>query len=164
VDKRLKKSIVEKIISQLERDLELLVQAATIARDAAVHEESKAEDKYDTRGLEASYLAGAQAKRAAEIEQLLFNYRQLELLDFDDSTPIATTALVELELEGGRRRGSYFLVPKGGAMTVELEARKIQVITVASPLGQELLGREQGDEFELVTPTQKNRYLIKSLA
>ncbi len=159
-----KKGIIRKIVEQLERDLSLIVSAAITAREAATHEESKAEDKYDTRGLEASYLAGAQAKRAAELEQLIYNYRQLEVKNFDDETAIDVTALVELEAEEAAKKNWFFLVPKGIAMSVELDAQKVQVVTVASPLGEELLGRKKGDDFELSTPKQKIAYVITNVS
>ena len=63
-----KQELISAFITQLERDLVTMKEAARNTLQAATHEESKAENEYDTRGLEASYLAGAQSKRAAEIE------------------------------------------------------------------------------------------------
>ena len=51
-----KQSLHQALLMRLRADLELLERAAHTAREAATHEESKAENKYDTRGLEASYL------------------------------------------------------------------------------------------------------------
>lgn len=67
----LKKKLIELICAQLEKDLQTAIAAAVATYEAATHEESKPENEYDTRGLEASYLAGAQSKRAGEIEELL---------------------------------------------------------------------------------------------
>ncbi len=57
----------------------ILKEAALATYEAATHEESKPENEYDTRGLEASYLAGAQAKRTAEIEELLIILKHLDV-------------------------------------------------------------------------------------
>ena len=63
-----KQSLVKKIIARLTGELELYAKAAHAAHAEATHEQSKAENKYDTRGLEASYLARGQSKQAAELE------------------------------------------------------------------------------------------------
>ena len=59
-----KEAVVKKIIERLQADLELYFKAARAAHFEATHEQSKAENKYDTRGLEASYLARGQSKQA----------------------------------------------------------------------------------------------------
>ena len=51
------------LIKQINDELEVIKKSAEIAHDDATHEESRAENKYDTRGLESSYLAGAQMER-----------------------------------------------------------------------------------------------------
>ena len=60
-----KQAIIDRLVEKLQSEAEALVRAAQAAHEAATHEESRAEDHHDTRGLEASYLAGAQAQRAA---------------------------------------------------------------------------------------------------
>ena len=60
-----KRAIIKKIIAKLTGELEVYFRAAQYARDEATHEQNKAENKYDTRGLEASYLARGQSKQAA---------------------------------------------------------------------------------------------------
>lgn len=153
----LKKKLVAEIIVSLEKDLALIQAAALEAREAATHEESKAEDKYDTRGLEASYLAGAQAKRAAELEELIFFYRNLQLPSFQQQA-IAATALVEVESAG--QRSHYFIVPKGGGKRFKIDSRDILVITPVSPLGAELLGRSVNEAFTVVSPKGQSDYEI----
>ena len=56
-----KQKLIEAILLELESELSVLADAAKAAHLAATHEESVAEDPHDTRGVEASYLAGAQA-------------------------------------------------------------------------------------------------------
>ena len=63
-----KRKLIETITERLKADLALYYRAAVAARAEATHEQSKAENKYDTRGLEASYLARRQAKQVAEVE------------------------------------------------------------------------------------------------
>ena len=55
------------IIDKLQADLAVAKDALKASHEAATHAESKAENKYDTRGLEAAYLADGQRKRVHEI-------------------------------------------------------------------------------------------------
>jgi transcription elongation GreA/GreB family factor len=143
----IKKQILEKLIEDLRAKAQLLESAARTAHEGATHEESKAEDKYDTRGLEASYLAGAQAKRAYELQQLIESYEFLPLRDFDAKSAIDVTALVTLR--GEKSIQKFFLVPKGGGLSVEISGQKIQIITPVSLIGEELVGRSLGESFEV---------------
>jgi hypothetical protein len=49
-----KKVLIQKIIAKLTSELAVYFRAAQASRAEATHEQSKAESKYDTRGLEAS--------------------------------------------------------------------------------------------------------------
>ena len=155
--------ILEKLIAGLEADLATLMASAREAHEAATNEEGRAEDQYDTRGLEASYLAGAQAKRAAELQDLIQRYQLLELRTFTTKDSIAITALVEVESQG--RRSLVFLVPTQGGNAVVVDGRTIQILSSASPLGQELIGRVPANasdaEFEVeVSGSQAREYRI----
>ena len=72
-----KNALIAKIIEQLTAELELFAKAARASHAEATHEQSKAESKYDTRGLEASYLARGQSRQLAETEQAI---KQFEML------------------------------------------------------------------------------------
>ena len=57
-----KRALIKKIVARLTDELEVYFRAAHASRAEATHEQSKAENKYDTRGLEASYLAHGQSR------------------------------------------------------------------------------------------------------
>jgi transcription elongation GreA/GreB family factor len=156
-----KKLVLEKIRAKLAEELQLLTQAADAAHDAATNDESKAEDQYDTRGLEASYLAGAQAQRAADVMKTLTLYHSLKPVSFGPNDRVAATALVELELNG--KKNFYFVAPYGGSMTLEVDGAGVQVITAKSPLGEELIGRKKGDSVEVEARNGIRTYVIKSI-
>lgn len=122
----------------------MLLQAAKTAHAAATHVENIPDNKYATLGLEASYLAQAQANRAQEIRAALEAYRRLELQPFAEGAKIRLTALVTLEDEAGERR-RLFLGPEAGGLKIASEPGDVLVITPGSPLGQALLGRVEGD-------------------
>lgn len=156
-----KKSLVEKIIEKLESERQGLAAAARSTYEAATHEESEAEDQYDTRGLEASYLAGAQAKRVAELEQFILMLRFLDVKTFGEGTPISSTALVELDHDG--KITWCFLLPSGGGMTIDFNGTPIQIVTPKSPLGEALITRKAGDVALVDTGKETREYEIVSV-
>jgi transcription elongation GreA/GreB family factor len=138
VDKR---ALVDLIIAHLTAELERFANAARSAQAEATNEQSKAENKYDTRGLEASYLAHGQSRQARETELARQQFANLPLRDFSAQDAIEVGALVELE------RTLYFLGPSAGGTEVTHQGREVLVITPQSPLGQQLIGKRQGERI-----------------
>jgi len=146
-----KRAIVQKIVASLVAELELYAQSARAAHADATHEQSKAENKYDTRGLEASYLARGQSLQIVETEVARALFDSLELRDFGPQTPIHMGALIELETGHGAEpveRALYFIGPKAGGTEVVHAHKSILVLTPESPLGREVMGKRQGDRFQ----------------
>ena len=131
------------ILTQLRAELALLTQAALLARDEAISEESRAHSKYDTHGQEAAYLAEGQGRLAGEIENSIALYTTLPLPDFLPDQAIAVGSLVELASAAGSQR--YFFGPRAGGVELPDERGRILVITPQSPIGRQLLGRHVGD-------------------
>src|SRR6266704_5718362 len=92
--------LLEQVIATLNENLSALEKAARAAHAEATHESSKAENKYDTRGLEAAYLAGGQARQAREILESIKVYGSLQVKEFGATDPIDLSAVVELETAG----------------------------------------------------------------
>lgn len=153
--------LVTRIISRLEADHRLLLQAAQSSHAAAVHEENIPDSKYETLALEASYIAQGQANRAQQIWQALNAYRQLEIRHFSAETPIRLTALVVLEDEDGRRR-HFFLGPAAGGLKLRLDdaGQEVTVVTPESPFARQLLGLRCGDSFELSSGGRLQEYEV----
>lgn len=140
-----KQVLVRKIIAALTEELERFAKAARASHAEATDPQSKAEHKYDTRGLEAAYLAGGQARKVAEIEEAITQFQKLKLPDFTSETPIDYGALVQVEMRGGANW--YFIAPRSGGLEILHEKEEITVITPQSPLGQQLFEKKQGDKF-----------------
>jgi transcription elongation GreA/GreB family factor len=142
-----KRAIIKKIIAKLTGELEVYFRAAHASRTEATHEQSKAESKYDTRGLEASYLARGQSRQAAEIEASITEFERLDTRKFAGDETIGIGALVELE--AGGENLFYFLGPRAGGTEVVHDEKEILVITPPSPMGEQLLGKRAGDRPQL---------------
>ncbi|MBV4537309.1 MULTISPECIES: GreA/GreB family elongation factor [Pseudomonas] len=143
-----KTTLLARIVQTLEDDVEVLRRAAQTAYETATAEENIAENKYDTLGLEASYLATGQARRTAEIRQALLTYQQLIMRDYDPARGIQISNLVTLEDEQGHQR-MLFLGPQGAGLKIGEGEQVVTVITPRSPLGQLLIGKRVDDEVSL---------------
>lgn len=157
-----KRALIKKIIAELAGGLELYSKAAHTARAEATDEQSKAENKYDTRGLEASYLARGQSKQMAETELAIKEFEKLVLRNFSAKEAIDVGALVELESRGDRFL--YFLGPRAGGTEVVYQKKEVTVITPQSPLGQELCGKKQGDCVQMQAGPMRDEYRIVSVS
>lgn len=144
-----KHDLLQAIVERLGIDLDMIQRAAQTAYEAATAEENIAENKYDTLSLEASYLATGQARRMEEIRQARAAYLQLALRDYDGERGIQVSNLVLLEDEDGRRQ-RLFLGPEAAGLKIGAGDGLVTVITPRSPLGQQLLGKFEGDELDLI--------------
>jgi hypothetical protein len=140
-----KQALVKKIVAALVEEVERFAKAARASHAEATDPQSKAEHKYDTRGLEAAYLAGGQARKVAELEENIEKLQKLRVVEFGAETPIDLTALVEVEMRGGSNW--YFMAPNSGGLEVIHEKKEVTVITPQSPLGEQLMEKKAGDRF-----------------
>jgi transcription elongation GreA/GreB family factor len=149
-----KRTVIQLVVSQIEADLAALLNAANATHAEATDEQNKPENKYDTRALEASYLAQGQSRQVVELLKAKQEFESLHIADTPENDPIDVGALLKL------RRGNidtlYFVGPKAGGIEVSCEGKPVTVITPQSPLGQQLMGKVQGQSVGLPNdPGQK---------
>ncbi len=142
----MKYALLKKIRAELRSRFELLSRAAFEAHAAATDPGSKAEGKYDTRSLEASYLAAGQARQIDELAETVRIFDALTLPDFAISDPIDAGALVEAEMHG--ETTCFLLVPVSGGLVIEHEGFEITLLTPASGLYRKLLGMQFGESLD----------------
>lgn len=138
----------KQVLERLAEDLLQVEQAVRQAHEAATHEENVAENKYDTLGLEAAYLATGQARRAEALRQAMANWRRFHPRPYNASKGIELGALVCL-VDSGEKQQLLFLGPNGGSMKLVSGAEPIQVISSETPLGRAMLGKFEGDEVSI---------------
>ena len=156
-----KAELIQQLVEKTKKSFSDAIAASESSKDLNNQAELKQEGKYDTRAIEAGYLAGAQAKRTEELKQELQLVEELNPRDFEANEPITPGALVELELNG--KTQTYFLCHTSGGTILQSQGRIILVISVFSPLGNEMLDYKKGDSFEVETPKETREYLIKSV-
>ena len=157
-----KRKLIAAIIEKLRGDLALHHKAAGAARAEATDEQSKAENKYDTRGLEASYLARGQSRQAAELGEAIKAFENLVGKDFVPVDGAAVGAAVKLQ--SGQEVSNYFIGPRGGGTEVTYENEDVLVITPETPLGSQLLGRKAGEKCLLNVGGQKQVFEVLAVS
>ncbi|MCV2402974.1 transcription elongation factor GreAB [Marinomonas sp. C2222] len=152
----MKKSDVLQIVkSELKNRLDTAKWAANQAHEAATSKESIAENKYDTFGLEASYLAHGQSQRVIECED---DWLQFNKVDFDlVYQQVAVWCLVQLvAIDDESVSERYFLISScAGGLKVELGSALVYLVTPSSLVGQKLMGKSVGDEVSLMQSGQE---------
>ncbi|MGK0185532.1 MAG: hypothetical protein ACI9R3_001310 [Verrucomicrobiales bacterium] len=142
-----KSSVVSAVCAQVEQDLQRTIAAARAVEAAATDPESRSEGKYDTRGLEASYLAAGQS---AQVEALASSLRLLQLAssfpDFQPHQRIGAGALVEVEIAGNR--DFFLLAPAAGGLMVEAYGNEVTILAPGAPLRIKLEGGKVGDQLD----------------
>lgn len=156
-----KSKIIQELIIRVRAELGKAEDALKSTSSFKSEGDMKQESKYDTRSIEAGYLASAQAKRVEELKLELQQLEEIPIREFKLGEEIALGAIVELELEGKSR--NYFLSSTAGGSMVTIDGYDILIISIFSPIGHEALGNRVGDEFELEAKSGKRIYKVKSL-
>lgn len=151
--------LIKHIIAQLEDVYRNAVAAANRAHSSATDKENIAENKYDTLGLEAAYLAEGQARRVLECEVELNEFKRLLLVDDACHDEVKVGSFIHLEDDHGQG-GYLFLGASAGGLKVSFENKLIMIITPESPLGKALLGLSVDDEVQLLVAGEKVNYCI----
>tara|TARA_R110002096_G_scaffold273422_3_gene467230 strand:- start:21028 stop:21492 length:465 start_codon:yes stop_codon:yes gene_type:complete len=141
-----KQQVLEKVRAQIRVQFERMAAAVQSSVEYATDEDSRAESKYDTRGLEASYLAAGQVEQMEELSEALQSFETLELPAFSEDAEIQIGALVEADLEG--ELVFYLIAAKGGGVVCDHEGCDLTVLTPESPLGAKVIGMRAGDRLE----------------
>ncbi len=119
-----KRAVLQALVERLGSEVARAKAHAIDAAEGATHEDNRAEGDKDMRSTEASYIARGHAQRTAQLEQALTRLSHLELVDFEPTDEIKSTALVELE--HNQRRSLYFLLPVAGGEQVVIGGTTIQ--------------------------------------
>jgi len=140
-----KEALMKMIVDELQVKLEAVLMEVKSAKEAATHEESKPENKYDTRGLEATYIAQAQAGRAGKMKEDLYNLSKVNLKAKTDQVGVGSLVKVLYQEQDAEK--TFFILPSGGTSVI-FEGVEIKSISVTSPIGKLLNKKAVGEDFK----------------
>ncbi len=139
-----KTALLRAVITELENDLRRQQAANTQASAGATDGEARAETKWDTCGLESSYLARGHAMQFKALVADMETLRTF-MIPVYAGLPIGIGALVEAELD--KEKLLFFLLPCAGGTELQADGQEVTVITSSSPVGAALLDKKKGDKF-----------------
>ncbi len=149
-------------MQELNRALETLAGSARVMHADASDEQNKAEDQYDTRGLETAYLASSQARSGDRDRTGAGAIPVAQTTEvYPAEMPIDLTALVELESRGAR--DVLFSRPERRRHRGQSRRRGNPGHHPRIPLGKELVGKKTGDRIKLQTRGPAQEFHIVSV-
>jgi len=157
-----KAAVLEKILLVLKKALQHATRAADQAHATATHSDNVAENKYDTLGQEAAYLAQGQSQRVQECEVEIEQFSKIPADIFDQTAPIVIGSLIELRDEKGSSI-TLLLCPGAAGLKIMVTKKEVVVVTTAAPLGKALLGRQRFDEINVKVGNETTGYEIIAL-
>lgn len=137
-----KSVVIDSIVFQLQKSLGITLKAQKESEKASQESAPRMEARYDSRKEEMANLANAQSKQITETEKMIAYFKKLK--EIATGEEVAEGSLVTLSND------QYYLVAKmGGGLTVEVESDKVSVVSLASMLGEQLLGKKVGDSVRV---------------
>jgi transcription elongation GreA/GreB family factor len=140
-----KEALLKMIVDEMQTKLDAALSEVKSAKEAATHEESKPENKYDTRGLEATYIAQAQAGRAGQLKEDIYNLTKVNLKTKNEQVGVGN--LVKVHYHSQNKEIIFFILPCGGT-SVQFEGALVKSISVTSPVGKLLNRKFAEDSFK----------------
>ncbi len=128
--------VLDEIRSRIEGSRHQLAEILRRANDAPGAMQSHSDTDKNLYGRQA-------AGQKESIETMEQEYTSTQMLALGQNTEVTLGSLVVVEDEQGTHR--YFLLPGGGAITVECSEGPVTVITPHTPLGSMFLGRKSGE-------------------
>lgn len=147
------------IITALEVVLDTSKKAPIQAHEAATNGETVAENKYDTFGLEASYLAAGQSRRVSECEENVKIFKLFEVQDFKPESLIRLGVLIELE-DAQSNIKTLFLSSVSGGLKVSFNQLEVTLVTPSAPLGCALMSHGLDDDITVLMGHERQSYIV----
>ena len=141
-----KTDVISALRVQLEDKISVLKSALAETSESVSGDETKSEGKYDTRAIEASYLAEAQREQLSLAEKSLETFKRFAPRPFEIGDEIAPGALVEVD-QGGEIC-FYLLAPTAGGLITTYLGCEVTVITPDSRLYRELNEKRMGESID----------------
>lgn len=151
-----KKAVIEAVIASLVKAATSSDRASKEARQASIEAPSKMESRYDSTKSEQDWLAHGLAIMSAQHKVAI---REIQAIDPTPRDHVQIGSLVTIEEDTGGMPETYILLPSGIGTTVEVDGKKVMVVTPESPMGKAVLGKDVEAWCEVVSP-KGVRYIV----
>lgn len=148
-----KSKILKELLNKAQKELEAAEEVYNSSHQHVTDEDLKSEGKYDTRSVEAGYLASAQKGRVEE-KQLEIQLLEEIVLDHNPQH-IGVGSLVELRHNNQNRL--YFISSTSGGTPLLIEGTPVLVISAFSPIAEQAIGLEANESFEVALENGQTR-------
>lgn len=155
-----KKAVLNELKSKIQLELDAAKEAYNTSHKHATDQELKADGKYDTRSIEAGYLAGAQKKRVEELEQ---EYKLIEEVNVEHQADAVSVGSL-IALKHNQQERFYFISSTSGGTMINIEGQVVLVISAFSPIGTEVIGLKAGESFEVEAAGKMREYQLISIS
>jgi transcription elongation GreA/GreB family factor len=139
-----KKIIKKHIIKLLEGRIADLTEVVDSVTSEVTSGDNKQESKYDTRAIEASYLAGAQKAR---LETLRRELSLMKLLNIEPNDELIKVGSLVKILKNQQDEQYFFFTPQTGGERLKIGDIEIITLSMTNPLSREFVGLDVGEEF-----------------
>lgn len=141
-----KAAVIRTVRNELVSQYARVVAAAREAHGYATDPDSKAESKYDTRSLEASYLAVGQSEKAEELAAAIRSFQPEAFPPSSEDRCAELGAVLQVRY-ADQSIAVFLLATQGGGISCEWEGRPVMVVTPSAPVFQKLQGKRVGDRI-----------------
>jgi transcription elongation GreA/GreB family factor len=156
-----KQQVHDALAKALEQALAMMAAAAEDTRRGATHEENRSEGDKDMRATEQSYVARGQAMRAEQLAEDNARFATVPVRRFAPDDRIGIGCLVRARVDDEAR--AFFVCAQGGGTELVVEGLAITVLTPGSPAGKAMVGKEVGDEYEVVVAGKTRLWEIEEI-
>jgi hypothetical protein len=143
-----KAQLLERVIAAIQADLDRLQSGVELAKAAKFESATRMQSRYDTFGVESSWVADGLATNLSERLEAL---RQLSSFKLpDDPQEVGVGSVVGIGPSGGDVEDLYFILPAGGGLVLPIGGLpgEINVVTPQAPITRKLAEKGLGERLE----------------
>lgn len=155
--------ILSQIREKVAEELGYLKKSMDAAYEETTHTETKQEGKYDTRAIEAGYLAGAQSERYRIMSSHLAALERLIMAQKGPLESAGAGSVVILVSEEDDMVKRLVLIPNLGGYEAVVDDLVYTSITLDSAIGRVIYKKFEGDEVTLQIKGQKKQYILEKI-
>jgi len=142
-----KAQLLKQVIAAIQSDLDRLESGVELAKAAKFESATRMQSRYDTFGVESSWVADGLATNLSERREAL-----RELCNFrlpDNPQEVCLGSIVGVGWPYGEVEDLYFILPAGGGLVLPLDGPpgEINVVTPRAPIARKLTKKQLGGEL-----------------